>query len=239
LTGAVRIGLCIDPIGKETEIERLCHLLSERGIRATVTVAGRVGKCEVSTLSYLRPFLRPEYEIANHTYTHPPRIGYLDPPEQEREIVLQHQRLQELGQESGRPFQVKGFRAPFYAYDEGILETLRKCGYAWDSSCMYSPLLGIEFRPFVRHSVVEIPALFPDDVTLIERMLQTPEDIFRIWWKSYEGSKGYFVWTIHPYGAAKDEEMLSILDRFLERLKRGGGRFMTLSEMAEDISKTL
>jgi peptidoglycan/xylan/chitin deacetylase (PgdA/CDA1 family) len=235
----IKIGLGIDPIGNELENANLCNLLSSKGIRATVTVAGRVGKREVSSLPYVRPFLRPEFEIANHTSTHPSRLGYLDPSEQEKEILFQHERLSELAQKSGTPFRVKGFRAPLYAYDESFLAAVKECGYTWDSSCLYSPLLGIRFQPFVKHGVVEIPVLFPDDVTLIERMLQTPDEMYQIWWKSYEISGDYFVWTIHPYGSAKDQKMLSMLDRLLDAMLQDGGKFLTLSEIAEEIAQDL
>ena len=151
---------------------------------------------------------------------------------------MQHQRLLELGQEAGKPIVLKGFRAPFYAYDEGIFDILRSLGYAWDSSALYSPLLGIPFAPFTRHGLVEIPVLFPDDMTILDRMLQPAETIFKIWWRSYEQSGRYFVFTIHPYGSAQSEATLSAFEAFLVRLAESGGKFLTLSEIAEEIAKS-
>lgn len=235
----IRIGLTIDPIGTDVEIQRLCALLNKKRIRATVTVVGRIGQRVVSRIAYLRPFLEAGHELANHTHSHPPRIGYMEKAEQEKEILLQHQRLIELGREWGRDFQVQGFRAPLYAYDESIFEALKKCGYLWDSSCIYSPLLGVAFSPFKKQNMVEIPVLFPDDVTMIERMLLPPERMYPIWWKSYEASEKYFVWAIHPYGVAKSEKMLSMLEEFLNALEKDDGEFLTLSEIAAELQPRL
>jgi peptidoglycan/xylan/chitin deacetylase (PgdA/CDA1 family) len=236
--GDTRIGLCIDPVGTGQEVGRLCRLLNQMKIRATVTPPGRVGQQTVSTLDHMRPFLEADHEIVNHTLSHPVRIGFLSREDQEKEIRLQHQRLLELGQEIGKSISLKGFRAPFYAYDEGIFDLLRTLGYAWDSSALYSPLLGIPFTPFFRQGLVEIPVLFPDDMTLLDRMLQPPETMFEVWWRSYKQSGRYFVFTIHPYGSAQTESILRALEAFLSRLAESGGRFLTLSEMADEIVRT-
>jgi peptidoglycan/xylan/chitin deacetylase (PgdA/CDA1 family) len=237
--GEVVIGLCVDPVGNANEVSNLCRLLEKRKIRATVTVAGTVGKKPISTLGHLRPFLEGGHEIVNHTLSHPVRIGQLEMREQEKEILLQHQRLLELGKEYGKPFPVMGFRAPFYAYEEGIFDALHKLGYSFDSSSLYSPLLGIPFKPFIRNGILEIPVLFPDDMTLFDRMLLTPEELFQVWWRSYEQTGRYFIFTIHPYGSAKDQGTLNAFEVFLEKIAKDGGKFLTLSEIAENIRKEL
>ena len=61
--GEVVIGLCVDPVGNENEVSNLCRRLDKRKIRATVTVAGTVGKKPISTLAHLRPFLEGGHEI--------------------------------------------------------------------------------------------------------------------------------------------------------------------------------
>jgi peptidoglycan/xylan/chitin deacetylase (PgdA/CDA1 family) len=235
----VKIGLCVDPVGNAEEVSSLCQMLREHSIRATVTAAGTVGKKSVSTLDYLRPFLEGGHEIANHTRSHPPRIGQLEKEEQEEEILQQHQRLMELGREYGTPFAVNGFRAPLYAYEQGVFEVLRRLGYGWDSSALYSPLLGIPFKPFVLGGILEIPVLLPDDVTLLDRMFLAPEDLFQVWWQCYERTERYFVFTVHPYGSARDRRILNAFNAFVERMAKGGGTFLTLSEMADDIRQRL
>ena len=232
----IRIGLCVDPVGNREQIGRLCRLLKNHRIRATVTAAGTVAKMAVSTLDHLRPFLEGEHEIANHTQSHPVRIGQLDRGEQEKELTLQHQRLMEIGREFGTPFPVRGFRAPFYAYEQGVFEILQELGYQWDSSSLYSPLLGIPFRPFRQEGILEIPVLFPDDMTLLDRMLLTPEALFQVWQRCYEAAEGYFIFTVHPYGSARDDRALKALESFVSYLEAEGGRFMTLSEIADKIS---
>jgi peptidoglycan/xylan/chitin deacetylase (PgdA/CDA1 family) len=235
----VVIGLCVDPVGNANEVSSLCRLLKKKNTRATVTVAGTVGKKPISTLGHLRPFLEGGHEIVNHTLSHPVRIGQLEMREQEKEILLQHQRLLDLGKEYGKPFPVNGFRAPFYAYDETLFQVLPRLGYSFDSSSLYSPLLGVPFKPFVRSGILEIPVLFPDDMTLFDRMLLTPEELFQVWWRSYEQTGRYFIFTIHPYGSAKDQGTLNALEAFLEKMAKGGGNFLTLSEIAGNIRKEL
>lgn len=233
----VKIGLCVDPVGSKDEIRSLCRLLQSKKIRTTVTVAGTVGKRPISTLDHLLPFLEGGHEIANHTRSHPVRIGELDKEEQKQEIILQHQRLIELGAEYGTSFPIRGFRAPFYAYGEEPFEVLQSLGYEWDSSAIYSPLLGVPFKPFVIRGVLEIPVLFPDDMTLLGRMLLDPLKAFEVWWHSYEQTVGFFVFTIHPYGSAKDQRTLDAFEAFIEKMRKDGGIFLTLSEIAEDLRK--
>jgi peptidoglycan/xylan/chitin deacetylase (PgdA/CDA1 family) len=234
-----KIGLCVDPVGNKDEIRSLCRLLQNENIRATVTVAGAVGKKPISTLDHLQLFLEGGHEIANHTRSHPVRIGELDKEEQKKEIILQHQRLIELGSEYGTPFPVRGFRAPFYAYGEEPFEVLHLLGYEWDSSAIYSPLLGVPFKPFVRKGVLEIPVLFPDDMTLLDRMLLDPVEAFEVWWHSYERTDRYFIFTIHPYGSAKDQRTLKAFEAFIKKMRKDGGMFSTLSEIAEDLHKRI
>ncbi len=239
VTKEVMVGLCVDPIGNMNQIRSLCGLFRQKNIRATVTVAGTVKEKRVSTLDYLLPFLEGGHEIVNHTRCHPFRIGELSQEDQKQEIVLQHQRLIELGKEYGTPFPIRGFRAPFYAYDEGIFEVLQELHYEWDSSAMYSPLLGVPFKPFVRKGVLEIPALFPDDVTLMNRMLLDSTEIFEVWWRSYKETGRYLIFTIHPYSSAKDQKTIDALQRFMEKVGEDGGMFQTVSEIAEDIRKRM
>ena len=141
----VKIGLCVDPVGSSEQVSRLCRSLKNHGIPATVTPAGTVAGKTVSTLNHLRPFLEGGHEIVNHTRSHPVRIGQLDREDQEKELTLQHQRLMEIGLEFGNPFPVKGFRAPFYAYEEGIFDILVRLGY---QSGLLRSLLAAAGRPF-------------------------------------------------------------------------------------------
>jgi peptidoglycan/xylan/chitin deacetylase (PgdA/CDA1 family) len=235
----IRVGLCIDPVGSKEQVARLCQLLKRHRIHATVTPAGTVAQKTISTIDHLRPFLEGGHEIANHTQSHPVRIGQLEKEEQEKEITLQHRRLIELGHEFGTPFAIKGFRAPFYAFESSVFEMLRSLDYRWDSSALYSPLLGVPFRPFMQNEILEIPVLFPDDMTLLDRMLLTPEEVFQTWWRCYEKTGRYFVFTVHPYGSAKDEQVLAAFENFLTQIEKEGGRFLTLSEIAEEVSKEI
>ena len=97
----------------------------------------------------------------------------------------------------------------------------------------------IPFKPFVRDRVLEIPVLLPDDVTLLDRMFLTPEDLFQVWGRCFEKTGQYFVFTIHPYGTARDQMTLGAFQAFIEKMAKGGGTFLTLSEMADDIRQRL
>jgi len=70
-------------------------------------------------------------------------------------------------------------------------------------------------------------------------MLLEPEELFQVWWRAYLKTGRYFIFTIHPYGSAKDQRTLGALDAFLEKIAKGGGNFLTLSEIAGKIRKEL
>lgn len=234
----MKVGLVIDPVGKEIEIENVLECLQKRKIYATITFPGSTTRGLITTEASLKKFLLNGHEIANHTDSHPGRMMNLDRSLQEKQIRVQHQRLLEIGSRITDDFTLNGFRIPLYAYYPGIFEVLSPFNYRWDSSLLYSPLLGIPFKPFISKGIVEIPSLYPDDVSQLDYMLASPDQIFNCWLESLKASREYFVWTIHPYGMGRNKETLNILERFLDEISQTGARFVTLSEMADLLRAT-
>jgi len=231
----MKVGLVIDPVGEDIEIESILACIRQREIRATITLPGSTVKGQITTEATIKKFLIEGHEIVNHTDSHPARLMNLPRSKQEEEIRIQHQRLTELGKRISNDFTLNGFRIPLYAYYPGIFEVLRPFGYQWDSSLLYSPLLGIPFKPFVSGGIVEIPSLYPDDVSQLDYMLASPDQIINCWVGSLKASTDYFVWTIHPYGIGRNRETLGILEHFIDEICNTDSQFVTLSEMANSI----
>jgi peptidoglycan/xylan/chitin deacetylase (PgdA/CDA1 family) len=229
----MKVGLVIDPVGKEAEIKNLLDCIHQRDIRTTVTFPGFTTKGQITTEASLKKFLLNGHEIVNHTDSHPGRLMNLNRSMQEQEIQIQHRRLIEVGSKIENNFTLSGFRIPLYAYYPGIFELLSPLGYGYDSSLLYSPLLGIPFKPFISKGIVEIPSLYPDDINQLDYMLASPDQIFNCWARSLKASREYFVWTIHPYGIGRNKETLGILERFIGEIFHADGQFVTLSEMAD------
>lgn len=230
---SMKVGLVIDPVGKEVEKENILQCIDQRRIRSTVTFPGSTTKGEITTEAALKAFIRSGHEITNHTDSHPGRMMNLNRSMQKEEIEIQHRRLMEMGSKITDDFTINGFRIPLYAFYPEIFELLKPFGYRYDSSLLYSPLLGIPFKPFISEGVVEIPSLYPDDVSQLDYMLASPEQILNCWKESFKASREYFVWTIHPYGIGRNSETLNILEWFLDDISQAGGEFVTLSEMAD------
>ena len=105
----MKVGLVIDPVGKEVEIENLLESIHQRDIRATVTFPGFTTKGPITTEASLKKFLLNGHEIVNHTDSHPGRLMNLNRSMQEQEIQIQHRRLLELGVEILVSTAVQGF----------------------------------------------------------------------------------------------------------------------------------
>ena len=228
----MKVGLVIDPVGKEVEIENILNCINQRGIRATVTFPGSTTKGQITTEAALKKFIINGHEITNHTDSHPGRMMNLNRSMQKEEIQIQHRRLMELGGGIDDDFAINGFRIPLYAFYPEIFQLLNPFGYQYDSSLLYSPLLGIPFKPFVSEGIVEIPSLYPDDVSQLDYMLASSDQILNCWKESLKASREYFVWTIHPYGIGRNSETLSILELFIDEIFQTDARFVTLSEIA-------
>ncbi len=231
----MKVALVIDPVGKEAEVENIFNCINQRGIRATVTFPGSTTKGQITTEAALKKFILNGHEITNHTDSHPGRMMNLNRAMQEEEIQIQHRRLMELGSKIADDFSINGFRIPLYAFYPGIFELLSPFGYKYDSSLLYSPLLGIPFKPFISEGIVEIPSLYPDDVSQLDYMLASSDQILNCWKESLKASREYFVWTIHPYGIGRNKDTLGILERFIDKIFQADARFVTLSEMANSI----
>ena len=232
----MKVGLVIDPVGKEVEIENILNCINQRGIRATVTFPGSTTKGQITTEAALKKFILNGHEITNHTDSHPGRMMNLNRSMQKEEIQIQHRRLMELGGKIADDFSINGFRIPLYAFYPEIFELLSPFGYRYDSSLLYSPLLGIPFKPFISEGIVEIPSLYPDDVSQLDYMLASSDQILNCWKESLKASREYFVWTIHPYGIGRNKDTLGILERFIDEIFQADALFVTLSEIADLIS---
>lgn len=108
--------------GIESALPRLLDLLERYDARATFFVVGDVAEAAHPHLAEAE-----RHEIGSHGMTHSV-LTRLSDQRVRSEVAESRQKLEELG------FEVSGFRAPFLRSTKTLPETLRRCGYAYDSS---------------------------------------------------------------------------------------------------------
>lgn len=117
--------LASDPFLEEG-IPRLAAFLRSAGVEATMFLVGR------NVLDF--PDLHREladFDLGNHTLTHPRHLSRLPPAEKRREILDADAAIERV---LGRP--PRAFRAPHYDIDAECLDVLGALGYTCDSSLL-------------------------------------------------------------------------------------------------------
>lgn len=224
----VKVGLTVDLSGTVKELHDLCALLKKYAVKGTFFVSGRACRKE-----YLTLLIDEEHEIANHT--HPSDLTQLQVAQQREEIVRAHEAIAKICTQQSRVPQPKGFRSPYYVFNEGFINILSELGYFWDSSKAFFPALGKPFRSENFGTLVEIPSLFPDDSILLNKLVLELDDVKKIWIEAFQACKEYFVWGVHPYVIVRGKKRSDLLEAFLQYLKDSGAEFVSLSEIAESM----
>jgi len=227
----MNVGLTVDLSGSVKELSNLCQLLKKYGVTATFFVSGRACRKEL-----VAPLVNEGHEIANHTDTHPADLTQLPIEQQREEITKAHEAIIKICGQHSKTTQPRGFRSPYYAFHESIIGILSELGYCWDSSKAFFPALSKPFRAETYGTIVEIPSLFPDDSTLLNKLHLEPDNVKNLWIEAFQTSKEYFVWGVHPYVIARDTERLSLLEAFLCHLLDSRAEFMSLSDMAGSLA---
>ncbi|MBW2262690.1 MAG: polysaccharide deacetylase family protein [Deltaproteobacteria bacterium] len=114
-------------------LARFLSLFDELGVKATLFAVGRDlerSRCA----SILADACTRGHEAANHTMTHPYAFSRLGPDAVRDEIRSAAERIREAGGQGPR-----GFRAPGYHINDGIVSVLEELGYAYDASLLPSP----------------------------------------------------------------------------------------------------
>lgn len=124
-------------------LPRFQKLFNTLGLQATFFVVGR----DLESPAYVnlvKGLLAEGHRMANHSYSHDLRFRNLGEGEMEAEIARCHQLA-----EAKLSVQMKGFRAPGYAWSERLLDVLDSAGYRYDASLMPGPWGGV-FREMDR-----------------------------------------------------------------------------------------
>jgi peptidoglycan/xylan/chitin deacetylase (PgdA/CDA1 family) len=116
-------------------LPRLLDLFDEENVLATIFVIGKDLE-RASARELCRDAVVRGHEVANHSFTHPGRLGSMSRSEKEREIRSTHDAIAEA---TGVP--PVGFRAPGYYLDRDIVEILSAHGYLYDTSILPTFLL--------------------------------------------------------------------------------------------------
>ncbi|MCX7624869.1 MAG: polysaccharide deacetylase family protein [Candidatus Sumerlaeaceae bacterium] len=121
----------------EEGVPRLLSLFDELKVRATLFVCGKDLE-HGSKVEMLRECLRRGHHLANHGWSHNLSFRKLEAQHIEEEIVRTHSWAEDaLG------VNLRGFRAPGYAWSINLLSKLAQLGYLYDSSLMPSPFGGV------------------------------------------------------------------------------------------------
>jgi hypothetical protein len=117
-----------------TGLERFLALCADTGIRSTIfVVTADLEDERVRTL--LRQAVAHGHEVASHSHHHHYDLWRRAPAEIEADLARSIDALTGLTGE--RPI---GFRAPGYNQSQTLLDALERCGFAYDSSVLASPL---------------------------------------------------------------------------------------------------
>lgn len=120
-------------------LPRFQKLFHEQGLDATFFLVGRDLESQ-PYVEQIRDLLQAGHRIANHSYSHSLRFRALPRVEMSNEIDRCHALAQ-----STLNVELKGFRAPGYAWSRQLAELLEERGYAYDASLMPGPY-GAVFR---------------------------------------------------------------------------------------------
>jgi len=119
-----------DTSNLETVTPKLLDFFDDHKIRATFFVVGSLAEKHGDVIKEISR----KHEIASHSLTHP-NLGKLDAPGLESEVVDSKKLLDRLGAK------VLGFRAPMCVMNPGLIGSLLRNGYLYDSSvsCSWFP----------------------------------------------------------------------------------------------------
>ena len=226
----LNVGLTIDAAGTPNEFKILLDILNDFGIKSTFFIGMKIKPQLIKLIS------KKGHEIGSHTFTHPVSLSNLSFQEKELEIISAHLWLSNILSEESKDMEIKGLRAPYYNFDPDIPNIIKKIQYIWDSTKAYFPVIGSHFTSQKINKIIELPSLFPDDSTMINRLGLTEMEVLNIWKKSYDLSKNTFIWGIHPYISVKNSDRISMLKAFIEYIMKKDGNFLTLSEIAQIVS---
>ena len=116
-------------------LPRLLDLFDDVGARSTIFVVGSDLE-HAPAREFCRDAVRRGHEIANHTYSHAPRLDRMSRTEKEREIRTAHDLIA-----AATDVAPVGFRAPGYYLDGDIVEILAANEYLYDTSILPTFLL--------------------------------------------------------------------------------------------------
>jgi peptidoglycan/xylan/chitin deacetylase (PgdA/CDA1 family) len=108
---------------------RLLEIFRYNNIKATFFVVGKDVEKLASAREFCKTAVLHGHEIANHSYSHHGRFDLLTPDDLEKEIMRTHDLIEDACNVSPT-----GFRAPGYFTSNQLFNTLRRCGYKYDTS---------------------------------------------------------------------------------------------------------
>jgi peptidoglycan/xylan/chitin deacetylase (PgdA/CDA1 family) len=111
-------------------LPRLLDELDAVGARATIFIVGKDLE-HATTRDFCRTATARGHELANHTYSHPPRMDAMSRGEKEHEILAGHDAIA-----NATGVEPLGFRSPGYYLDADMVEVLGRAGYLYDTSVL-------------------------------------------------------------------------------------------------------
>lgn len=216
--------------GAKVAIDLILHLLSDKGVKATFFVVGRVAERYPDKV---RRIVAEGHEVALHGYTHRSPSS-LTREEEEDELGRTLAILRDLGADP------VGYRSPSWDFSENTLPLLAAAGVSYSSNMMD------DIRPYVHegYDIVELPVQwilddaphFWFDGASWDKKISRPTEVREIWEEEFRGIHdlgGITVLTMHPQVIGRPSR-LRMLGAFLDFVcAQGGVRVMTAREAAE------
>jgi peptidoglycan/xylan/chitin deacetylase (PgdA/CDA1 family) len=179
----------------------------------------------------LKKIVSSKSEIAAHGYRHV-KYPLISPEEQDNDIELALKLFRTMG------ISIKGFRAPYNAYDSYTPPLIEKHGFLWDAGIGYSRenRLKTEFFKISSHgrelSFYCIPLNELSDDMMIDELGYSSAEMVKQLTKALENArkaKGVIMFDLHPIRIGQPQ-YLGVLEGLLSYGKKIGGWFPTVTE---------
>ena len=215
----------------ERIIDNILEVIQKQGASFTFPTVASVG---LQKPELLRRIVQSGSEIASHGYVHL-KYPLISAKDQEADVVRALSTFQRMG------IQIRGFRAPYNAYDKNTPRIIDRLGLLWDGGIGHSEenrtkmdlfRVKIEGRD---SSFVCVPLNEWSDDSMIDERNYSNEQILEVLKHAVDRArqnKGLVMFDLHPIRMGQKDH-IAVLDELVSYGKNVGGWFPTVSEAVD------
>ena len=212
-------------------IDNILEVMQKRGASFTFPTVASVG---LQKPELLHKIVRSRSEIAAHGYEHL-KYPLISAKSQEVDVVRALRTFQRMG------IQIRGFRAPYNAYDKNTPKIIDRLGLLWDGGISHSEENRVKtdlFRVKIDgrdSSFVCVPLNeWSDDGMIDERNYSNGQilEVLKYAVDRAKRSKGIVMFDLHPIRMGQKDHV-GVLDELVSYGKNAGGWFPTVSEAVD------